>query len=256
MAKYAFRDEQRKEIIYSNEAVKEDRNTAFYCPNTDCNAQLYICAIDGSKAAYFRATKPQHPHIPNCLYGTRSIEFDENQFDESRFDYDKAMESLFGLTDTAIASNKSGEHSIGEPQKHPPRTIRQMYSMCKSLPVKSKYGNKEIGEMLLDDRSEYRYPKGCFGNRIIEATVKKRFYDSEKKQIYLTAPVTSKKYSFVLDFSDNDTYKFIRNEIFNNSDKIIIVGGKWKPTDKYNYFISSVNGRKQVAIIKCFGSLT
>jgi len=33
MAKYAYRDKDRKEIIYSSSATEEDRNTAFFCPN-------------------------------------------------------------------------------------------------------------------------------------------------------------------------------------------------------------------------------
>ena len=122
--------------------------------------------------------------------------------------------------------------------------------MCKSYPVKDTYGNKEIGEMILDDRSEYRYPKGCFGNKIIEAVVKRKFYDNTKKQIYLSAPIDSQKYSFILGFSDDDTYRVIRDELYNNQDKIIVVAGKWEKSKPYNYFISEIKGRKQVAIIK------
>ena len=62
-------------------------------------------------------------------------------------------------------------HGTGEPGAYPPRTLRQIYSLCKSFSVGNTYAGKEIGSMILDDRSEYRYPKGCFGNKIIEATV-------------------------------------------------------------------------------------
>ena len=250
MANYAYKDNQRKEIIYSTQAIKEDRSRAFYCPNPKCNAQLYICAIEGSKTAYFRATKRQYPHVSNCPFGNSAIEFDKTQFDETNFDYDKAIELLFAPTSTDKASKKSGVPSIEEFQNHPPRTIRQIYSMCKSFPVNAKYGNKEIGEMILDDRSEYRYPRGCFGNKIIEAVVKDRLYDNDKRCIYLSAPMDSKKYSFVLDFSDDETYKIIRGEIYNNRDKVIIVAGQWESSGKYNSFISKINRREQVAILK------
>lgn len=250
MAKYAYRDKLRKNVIYSTQAINEDRDKMFYCPNPKCNAQLYICAIDGSKIAHFRATKSQYPHIPNCTFGKSSTEFDEDQFDESKFVFDNAIQNLFSLTKSFATSKKESEHGIGEPQKHPPRTIRQIYSMCKSLAVNALYGGKEIGEMILDDRSEYRYPRGCFGNRIVEATVKGRIYDNDKKQIYLIAPMDSKKYSFVLEFSDDATYRIIRDEIFNNSDKIIVVAGKWESSGTYDSFITKVHGRKQVAIIK------
>ncbi len=250
MAKYAYKDWQRKNVIHSNQAIIEDRNKAFYCPNPKCNAKLYICAIDGSKSAYFRATKPEYKHISNCPFGSSNSEFDENKFDESKFVFDNAIDNLLCLTAPSKKNEKSAGHNNGEPKLHPPRTIKQIYSMCKSMPVNSKYGDKEIGEMLLDDRSEYRYPKGCFGNRIIETIVKKRIYDDDKKQIYLAAPIRSKKYTFILEFNDINTYQTIRSEIYNNGDKIIVVAGNWKSSNQYNSFIATVYGKKQIAIIK------
>ena len=67
-----------------------------------------------------------------------------------------------------------------------------IYSLCKSLSVRDTYAGKEIGSMILDDRSKYRYPKGCFGNRIIEATVDGRLYNDEKKEVNLASPINSK----------------------------------------------------------------
>ena len=63
MATYAYKDANRKNVIYASNAVKEDRNKRFYCPNPNCAAHLYICAVDGSKKAYFRATRKEFPHI-------------------------------------------------------------------------------------------------------------------------------------------------------------------------------------------------
>ena len=60
----------------------------------------------------------------------------------------------------------------------------------------------------------------------------------------------SKKYTFILSFSDEDNYKKIRSEIYNNRDKIIVIAGKWESSGEYNKFTSKVYGAKQVAIIK------
>lgn len=61
----------------------------------------------------------------------------------------------------------------------------------------------------------------------------------------------SQKYSFILSFFDEITYKTIRSEIYNNRDKIIVVAGEWKSSGIYNNsFITRIYGRKQVAIIK------
>ena len=46
--------------------------------------------------------------------------------------------------------------------------------------------------------------------------------------------------SFILSFSDEDNYKKIRSEIYNNRDKIIVIAGKWESSDEYNKFISVI----------------
>jgi len=250
MATYAYRDADRKNVIYASNAIKEDRNKRFYCPNPNCAAHLYICAVDGSKKAYFRATRKEFPHIPMCSFGSKTVDFEPNQFDETKFVFDNAMDKLFVETDVQKVQKTSENHNQGTVKKHPLRTLKQIYQMCKSKPVTDVYGDKEIGSMILDDRSEYRYPRGCFGSRIVEAIVTGKLYDNGKKQIYLSAPVNSKRYSFILDFFDEKTYRVIRDEIYNNKDKIIVVAGKWRPSGTYNSFITPVCGRKQIAIIK------
>lgn len=251
MASYAYRDKDKKNIIYSHEAIKEDRDTAFFCPNPKCNARLYICAIDGSKKAYFRATKSKFKHIANCSFNNNGkINFDPDKYDESKFIFDNAIDNLSCTTKTALTSHNNSVHTKGKFSIHPPRTLRQIYYICKSMSVKSLYSNKEVGEMILDDRSEYRYPKGCFGNKIIEATTNGKIYNNGKKEIYLASPINSKKYTFILSFLDKNKYETIRNEIYNNRSKTIVVAGKWKSSDKFNKFISEINENKQVLIIK------
>lgn len=69
-------------------------------------------------------------------------------------------------------------------------------------------------------------------------------------QIYLSAPINSGKYSFILQFADKDLYRTIRDEIYNNRDKIIIVAGEWGASGVYNSFVAEVISKKQIAIIK------
>lgn len=250
MAKYAYRDKDRKEIIYSSSATEEDRNTAFFCPNKMCEAKLYICALNGSNSAYFRATKAEFNHIKSCPFGNSNIEFDSNKYDESKFIYDNAINNLLCTTKTTSPATVSSAHGTGEPSAHPPRTLRQIYSLCKSLPVGDTYASQKIELMILDDRSEYRYPKGCFGNKIIEAIVNGKIYNDKKKEVYLAAPVNSKKYTFILSFSDETLYRKIRTETYNNRDKIIVLAGRWELSGVYNKFTLKVYGKKQVMIMK------
>ncbi len=80
-----------------------------------------------------------------------------------------------------------GEHNNGENNKQPIKTLRQIYSMCKSRPVTDMYAGKKIRDMILDDRSAYYYTKGCFGNKIVEARRQAGhfFFEDESKRVFL-----------------------------------------------------------------------
>lgn len=254
MASYSFRDCYRKEYLYASDAIIEDRNKTFYCPNPDCNAHMHICAMDGSRKAYFRATEKQYQHIDNCSYSYTSINFNPNHFNENMFQFDNAINNLLNPAKEQIRQVNPGEPPEGEAKQHPLRTLNQIYSMCKSYEVHHRYGDKEIGEMLLDNRSIFRYPKGCFGIRIIEAQANKYFYNKDKLQIYLSAPLRNKNnsqnYSFILQFQNKETFIKIKNEIYNNKDKIVVIAGDWKDSGIYGSFISDINNSRQVYIVK------
>lgn len=77
MANHAYRDKERRDIILASEALEENRDKSFYCPYPLCNSKLFVCAGDGSRKAYFRATKSAYKHIANCPYANSSVVFDE-----------------------------------------------------------------------------------------------------------------------------------------------------------------------------------
>ena len=182
MAAYAYKDAMRKDIIYAADAVKEDRIKKFYCPNPNCTAHLYICAVDGSKKAYFRAAKKEFPHVPMCSFGSSTYEFEADKFDETTFVFDNVMDNLYIVTAAQEVQKTPGNHNQGT--------------------------------------------------------------------VYLSAPINSGKYSFILQFTDEILYRTIRDEIYNNRDKIIIVAGKWEASGVYNSFVAEVISKKQIAIIK------
>lgn len=206
MSAYAYRDRNRTEVIYASEAMTENIDTLFFCPNKDCNAHLHICAVDGSRKAYFRATHKQFPHIDNCPFASSANHFDSDKFNEEAFSFDDAINNLF-LVKKESERNRNqrniGEHNNGEPNKQPIKTLRQIYSMCKSRPVTDMYAGKKIRDMILDDRSAYYYTKGCFGNKIVEARRQVgHFFEDESKRVFLKAPTESGKYTFVLQFDE------------------------------------------------------
>ncbi len=94
------------------------------------------------------------------------------------------------------------QSSYGDSDNNTLSTIKQIYSICKHFPPNYSYGDEKIGRMILDDRTAYWYPRGVFGFKIIESCVKCRFYDSDKNEIYLVAPVANPNYHFILSISD------------------------------------------------------
>ncbi len=195
---YVFKDKQRKIKFYAKDATKENRDIRFYCPNPYCDAHMYICGVDGLSAAYFSANRQNHPHINGCSYGSPN-NFNASEYDENAFDFENVLEALMTPSQSTIRKETPGPHKTGDPTKKPFRTIRQVYDMCKSFDPADTYSGVEIGQMIVDDRSEYMYPKGVFRKRIIEGQAKGQFYNSIKKEITISAPIKSRKYSFVLN---------------------------------------------------------
>jgi hypothetical protein len=250
LANYAYRDKERKHIILASEALKEDRHKSFYCPNPLCNSKLFKCAVDGSRKAHFRATKSAYKHIANCPYANSSVVFADNKFNQSDFSFENAMQDLLVANNSNFSNRDSKISLYGKHDNHTLSTLKQIYSMCKQFPPNYSYGNEKIGRMILDDRTAYWYPKGVFGFKIIESCVKGRFYDNDKNEIYLVAPIANPNYHFILSIPDINLYRKIRNMVFENKDKFIIVAGDWKASNLvYGYFETTIYTDKQISIL-------
>ena len=250
MANYAYRDKERKHIILASEALEEDRHKSFYCPNPLCNSKLFVCAVDGSRKAHFRATKSAYKHIANCPYANSSVVFDDHKFNQSNFSFENAIQNLLVKNNSKSAMSAFKSSSCDEHTNYTLRTIKQIYSMCKQFPPNYSYGNEKIGRMILDDRTVYWYTKGVLGFKIIESCIKGRFYDKEKNEICLVAPVEHPNYYFILFIPDINLYRTIRNMVFENKNKLIIVAGEWNLSKEDRRIIRSIiYSNKQITII-------
>lgn len=202
MANHAYRDKERRDLILASEALEENRDKSFYCPNPLCNSKLFVCAGDGSRKAYFRATKSVYKHIANCPYANSSDAFYDNKFNQSDFSFENAMQDILVKKNSKSSPGDSKRSSYGNHDNNTFSTIKQIYSMCKHFPPNYSYGDEKIGRMILGNRTAYWYPKGVFGFKIIESCVKGHFYDSDKHEIYLVAPIANPNYHFILSISD------------------------------------------------------
>ena len=250
MANHAYRDKERRDLILASEALEENRDKSFYCPNPLCNSKLFVCAGDGSRKAYFRATKSAYKHIANCPYANSSVGSDKNEINELNFSFENAMKDLFVKKHSKSSQSDFKQSLYEDHDNHTLSTIKQIYSICKRFPPNYLYGDEKIWRMILDDRTAYWYPKGVFGFKIIESCVKGRIYDSDKNEIYLVAPVANPNYHFILSISDINLYNKIRNMVFENKDKFIIVAGDWKASNLgYGYFETRIYSDRQISIL-------
>lgn len=250
MAMYVYRDNARTQKLYAKDASGEDKNTRFYCANPNCNAHMYICNVNGSSSAYFRAIYSQHGHIHNCPFHS-SNDFNPDDHNEAAFDFENGVKNLMLPSSPVTSKTTPAPHHSGESKDKPLKTIRQIYDMCKSYVCTDVYNHFTIGQMLVDDRSFYMYPKGVFGYRIIEGKIfKGHFYNSDKLEIKITAPITNCAYTFLLKFQRKILFNTIRENIYANRDKIMVVAGKWKPSGTYNMFCADISSKKQITIIR------
>jgi len=251
MIKQVYVDKERTKKISAEKALRENKDVRYYCLDHDCDAHMFLCGKDGLSSAHFRATHKEYSHSDNCN-SNEINQFNPTEHDENSFHFNNAIEAMFVPSNSSVRSNNSSSYCTGEPQQ-PLRTIQQIYRMCKSKKCTEPYNGFIIGKMLFDERSEFMYPNGVFRLRIIESKVKDGyFYSRDKKEIQVT-PLGSKKYEFILKFSDSKLFDEIQNKIYNNRNHKIIVSGNWNSAERYNCFSTSIQSSKQVAIIKNIG---
>ena len=250
MVKYVFKDSGRKNHIYPIQASKKDIGQRYYCPDTGCDAHMYVCGLNGLSSAYFRATHNGFAHIDGC--GTkRRNSFDAAKVDEKNFNFSEAINSMFTPSNRTNSKKVTNPHRAGKSKLKPLRTIRQIYDMCRAHVCTDNYNGIPIWEMLFDDRSEYKYPKEVLGAKIIEAHVAKSgyFYDPDKMEIIVLSP-NSEKHEFILKFNNNRLYRDMRDRIYPNIAYKVLVEGDWSHSGKDNIFATNITSSKQIAILK------
>ena len=250
MAMHAYIDLEREKVLFARNAVSENKDTRFYCPNSDCDAHMHVRHRHGLKYTYFAAKSKVYPHVEGCPFGARS-KFKPYDFMEGEFHFEEVALGITQRDGNLQTPRKSPakQNNDSEPIKLPPHTLHQIYNMCISHHCKDVYNNQVIGWILIDKRSLFMYPKGVFGWRIIEGKRKRpEFYDSRKKEIYITLNADNSPYSFILKFEDENLFKTVKNKIYNNKDKLILAIAHWEKSGEYNVFSGQIISKAQVAV--------
>ncbi len=260
MSLYAYADSSRNgPPIHINDIQDVDTNEWYYCPNKECQAHLYVVSRNGIRFHHFAATRKRYRHIEGCFASEASRQFSVEKYTSKGFDPDSAIAALATASYTQKGVNPGHTHIYGDSSEpKPPRTISQIYWMCKSFACTQEYGPKAVGEILLDNRSIHMYPNGVTSWHLIEAKCNKKLYNKpdEKNQrggeLLLHLLTDNRTLYFVLQFNYNDRQLFrnIKDKVYNNQDKTIVVAGDWKTTDTQDTYLVKIVAEKQILIIK------
>ena len=248
MAMYAYRDEARTIRVLAKDTTERNKGIRYYCPNKNCRAKMFIRSWDGERKSFFAASgKPSH--IEHCPYGSENT-YNPQKTKEEGFNSDDAISKLMKITSKKNVRKTNTKQAVGGGTEGAivPHTILQIYDMCKAHYCEDTFNSQLIGQILLDSRSIYMYPKGVFGYRIIEAKCRAHLYDVEN--IYLETPIDNVKYQLKLHFEDTGLYKQLRQLLFNNQNHIITIAGKWEKSEVYNCFVTEVVSNRQIKVLK------
>lgn len=248
MSMYAYKDAARTIRVLAKEITERDKGIRHYCPNPKCEARMFIRSYDGERKSVFVASG-NPGHIEYCPYGLGNT-YNPEKTKEEGFNSDDAISNLMTVTLQKKASQTKIKGKVGGASEEAvvPHTILQIYNMCKAHYCKDTFNGQTIGQILLDGRSIYMYPKGVFGYRIIEAKCKKYLYDD--KNIYLETPVDNVKYDLKLHFEDEELFTRMKKLLYANQNHPIAIAGKWENSRKYNCFFTEVVSDRQIKVLK------
>lgn len=248
MAMYVFKDEARKEKVIARNTTKRNKEFRYYCPNLRCNARMFLWSLEGESKPFFRSVgKPGH--VEYCPYGSEN-KYNPEKVKEEGFDSADAIRNMMAATISKRTSKieKKEYRKNDSAEERVPHTINQIYDMCKSYDCRDTFNDQKIGQILVDDRSIYMYPKGVYGYRLIEAKCRKYFY--ENNNFFLVSSVNGEEYQFELKCIDDSLFVEIKDLLFANQDKIIVVAGLWEKSGVYNRFSTIFNSKRQIKITK------
>ena len=214
---------------------------------------MHLCSLEGERKRYFSAKKSNHKHIENCWAYEFNINFNRNEYDESQFDFEEAINSMLNMDkqekSNSTNSKNDNKTSEGSNKKLPIHTILQIYSMCKELKHTEMYANKLVSSMLLDDRSLDSYTNRYDGMFLIEAKPNLYLYHRTLPEIYLSAPINNKEFSIVLNFDNEKLYKDLRSDLFDNRGNVVILAGIWHRDVDDNTYSTKITNKKQIRIL-------
>lgn len=240
MSSIAYIDVERKKKITASAAQMRDKKARYYCPNLDCNADLFLIEQHGMKNAYFSANKKAFPHINGCDYragGKISI----GAFDEKSFDFKMFTENLLGAKNSRKNNIKTIASPIKSPDSNKPslspvKTLKELICVCSQLSKDDNYNGFKIRDMILNaQNSKYYKDNEITGSFAVKAHFgiprkqESKYYNNTSQEINFTieTQLSINMYAIV-HIQNGDLYKKLCKKIYFNKDIDYYIFCDWK----------------------------
>lgn len=248
MSNYVYEDVARKKKVLAKNTTERNRGIRYYCPNPKCDARMFLWNLHGESKSFFRASG-NPGHVQYCPHGSDNT-YNPEKTKEEGFDADGAIINLMMPVTRKKAKGTIPKYSDEGDTKEAvvPRTIKQIYDMCKAHHWEDTFNGHIVGEILLDTRNVFMYKTGLFGYRLVEAKCRSFLYDGEN--IFLETPIDNVQYQLKLRFENKSLYKDIRKLLYNNKNHVIVIAGKWENTGEDNSFTTEFNSKRQIKVLK------
>lgn len=231
LSNYAYSDIERKKVVFANSGTIFDKHKEFYCENPECNAILKLKAKNSNIVNPYFSTLPNKPHIENCYFKKiNNNKFNEPNYNEDLFEFNDIIEEYLNNNICNVNRRLS--------------TLSQIYYMCKSKDIITKYNDFQVGKILCDTRSNHIYVKGIFGYHLIECSFNS--YRDQDQTLYFRYPLNdslTNKFLLKIVFQTEELYLEIKNTFCNFKGYPIVIAGNWYSNGKY--FSTDITNRYQ-----------
>lgn len=255
MGTYAYEDSARKIKIYATKCPARLKDTPLFCWNPDCMAKVKLAAANSvHKNPYFHLASDDDVHIGWCE--NKNLFKGSRDYDETDFNFNNIIATLLTKKTNSSSGKAAPTPAVpptpsSAPIHTKPKSIADIYQICKSLGLDEEFAGIERKRMLCDNKSNFFYSKGILGQHLVECTYHK--FDPNTRTLYFKYPCNrtlANQYSVGLRFAPEnaDTFQQLVNFFLGcSADQTFVIAGDWKRIS--NYYISDCASKKAIYAI-------
>jgi hypothetical protein len=259
MSYFAYKDNDRKIIIYAHKYKETGGQEFFYCPNKNCNAHMILKSRNGKVKPHFSAIAT-HPHIPNCfasfLYNSQ-ITYTSNNFDLDRF-FDDLISNANNKTAHPETTHlkklsKTDDHDSNQSNTSTINTLHTLFDFCISHSLNTKVNDLTVNDIICDVRNNAKYSKFVSGKKLILCKFSGYAHSNDKfpNTFFFKYPINpdaSYKYTIISSITNQDVFKQIISlyDKYKYNPIVLLIDCK----SNKNKIFTEIKSKKQIYVLK------